>query len=99
MIHAKMWARSATPAPDAGEGRKAAEELAAHDSRLASIDHRLAMLTWQVGALAVVRLVSHVREADILDVGLDQLLRVIHGPLYLTSHEPASAGCGQKSST
>jgi hypothetical protein len=31
-----------------------AEELAAYDSRLASVDHRLTMLTWQVGGLAVV---------------------------------------------
>lgn len=32
----------------------AEQELAAYDSRLASIDHRLAVLTWQVGGLAVV---------------------------------------------
>jgi len=44
---------------DADMARKAAEEVAAYDSRLASIDGRLTLLTWMVTfltALAVANL-------------------------------------------
>ena len=40
--------------PTPAKAEMLAEELAAYDSRLASVDHRLTMLTWQVGGLAVV---------------------------------------------
>jgi hypothetical protein len=36
---------------DAELARKAAEEVAASDNRLASIDRRLSLLTWMVGFL------------------------------------------------
>lgn len=36
--------------------RKAAEEVAAYESRLASIDTRLQVLTWMVGTLTAIAL-------------------------------------------
>jgi hypothetical protein len=36
------------------KAEKAAEELIVYDSRLAGIEHRLAVVSWQIGALTAV---------------------------------------------